>query len=661
MKEIMKYYVRLFMFLFPILFLPTTMDPFGFGKNWLILILAMIGMVLWTADLLINRREGFKINKLWGTGLLLIVWAWIGWWREQIGVRTRSFTDVGGIGTLMAMGLWFFLWLQVTDKEEERKQLNWLTVSGILVALSSIVVFLIPAAKLPIILPKNNPMLSIGSAWSLTGSLLNEVVLILFLVVEWSRRLFRKLKAERVEMYLTEAVVTAGLMLVLFLDIYRIIKVGWVNLDGSSAWVIAAETFKRMPIWGIGIGNFWEAFNSYRPVSYNLTSAWVSSFKFSSMGVLQLWTELGTVGLALVAIMGVKFIKQKKDFDFLRLLGVVIAALFLPVNLVTLMLLVWLAAGSLFETRVAPLSLKVGEKGLNIMPWISGTLVVAVMVFGGFWMYRVLLADVFMRQSMVAASKNDGGGTYNLQIKAIGMLSTMADYRGTYSQTNMALAKTILTGSNVADADKQKASVLIQQAVREGKAAIALDPNNPNYWSNLASIYQSLIGVVDGSAGWSFQAYQQAAYLDPSNVITKLSMGGLLYAAGNYDQADRVFEQVVGEKQDYANGWYNWAYSAKMSNDLPDAVQRLTQALALVPVDSGDYDKASKELAAWQKELDATNKQAAAQVKPAETLQTPQPLPTASKTNKVVVPTGELQPPTAAPQPTTQPTVNPTP
>ena len=75
MKEVMKYYVRLFMFLLPILFLPISMDPFGTGKNWLILILAMVGMLLWVADLLINKREGFRINKLWGWGLLLLVWA----------------------------------------------------------------------------------------------------------------------------------------------------------------------------------------------------------------------------------------------------------------------------------------------------------------------------------------------------------------------------------------------------------------------------------------------------------------------------------------------------------------------------------------------------------------------------------------------------------
>lgn len=659
MKEVMKAYVRIFMFLMPFLFLPVSMDPFGTGKNWLILILAMVGMLLWVVDLLVNKRASFKINKLWGWGLILIGWAWIGWWREQIGVRTRSLTDIGGIGTLMAMGWWFFLWLQVTDKEEEKKQINWLTASGILVALSSIVVFLIPAAKLPIVWPKNNPIVSINSAWSICGSLLNEGVLLLFLVVEWSKRLFQKLKADKVGAYLPEAIITAGLMLVLFLDIYRIFKSGWVNLDGNSAWVIAVETFKRMPIWGVGIGNFWEAFNSFRPNAYNLTKTWASQFKYSSMGILQLWTELGVVGLGLVVMPLAKLLRQKKNFEWLKLTLLVVLALFLPTNLVTLMLLTWLLAGSVFESREVMLKLNVGEKKINIMPWFSGVLVVAVVVFGGYWMYRILLADMFMRQSLVAAGKNDGGGTYNLQIKSIGMLSTMADYRSNYSQTNMSLAKAILSGSSVSDDDKQKASTLIQQAVREAKAAITLDPNNPNYWTNLATIYQSLVGVVDGSADWSFQAYQQAVSLDPVNAVTRLSMGGLLYAAGNYDQADRVFEQVVTEKSDYANGWYNWAYSAKMNKDLTDAVSRLTQALSLVSVDSGDYDQASKELASWQKELDAATKQAAAQTKPAETLQTPEPLPTASK-SKVTVPTGELQPPTIEPQPTVEPTVEPT-
>lgn len=655
MKEILRYYVRLFMFLFPVLFLPTAVDAFGFGKNWLLLSMGMVGLLIWVAEILSSKKESIYTNKLVVAGLLLVIWSAITWVKESLGIRTRSIMEVGGLGTMLTVAIWFFLWLQASvdettqriDKKETEAQLKWLTGAGILVAIVSVVVFMIPSSKLPIIWPKNNPLLSINAAWSLTGSLLNEAILMLFLVVEWGGKLLEKVKKGRVGDYLSEAAIDAGLTLVLFLDIYRIIKIGWVGLDLNSAWVIAVEAFKRNPLWGVGIGNFWEAFNSYRPSSYNLTPLWTGGFKSSSVGILQLWTETGIVGLGLAALMVAKYVREKKNFDFFKALLILAGVLFLPVNLISLLILAWLASG-IFEVKKMGLNLKAGESNVNAAPWISGVLVVAAVAFGGYWMYRLLMGDVYMRQSLVAAGKNDGGSTYNLQIKAIGMNPTNADYRTTYSQTNMALAETILSTKELTDDDKQKASTLIQQAVREAKAAITLDQMNPNYWTNLAVIYKSLVGVVDGSQDWSLQAYQQALTLDPVNPTIRLDMGGLLYAAGNYDSADRIFEQAVALKQDYANAWYNWAYSAKKMENIQSAVDRLTQALALVPVDSGDYDSAAKELATWNKELEAktaSNSAATNTVKDPETLKTPEPLPTGNEPAKVVVPTGELQPP----------------
>ena len=655
MKEILRYYVRLFMFLFPVLFLPTAVDAFGFGKNWLLLSMGMVGLLIWVAEILSSKKESIYTNKLVVVGLLLVIWSAITWVKESLGIRTRSIMEVGGLGTMLTVAIWFFLWLQASvdettqriDKKETEAQLKWLTGAGILVAIVSVVVFMIPSSKLPIIWPKNNPLLSINTAWSLTGSLLNEAILMLFLVVEWGGKLLEKVKKGRVGDYLSEAAIDAGLTLVLFLDIYRIIKIGWVGLDLNSAWVIAVEAFKRNPLWGVGIGNFWEAFNSYRPSSYNLTPLWTGGFKSSSVGILQLWTETGIVGLGLAVLMVAKYVREKKNFDFFKTLLILAGVLFLPVNLISLLILAWLAS-EIFEVKKMGLNLKAGESNVNAAPWISGVLVVAAVAFGGYWMYRLLMGDVYMRQSLVAAGKNDGGSTYNLQIKAIGMNPTNADYRTTYSQTNMALAETILSTKELTDDDKQKASTLIQQAVREAKAAITLDQMNPNYWTNLAVIYKSLVGVVDGSQDWSLQAYQQALTLDPVNPTIRLDMGGLLYAAGNYDSADRIFEQAVALKQDYANAWYNWAYSAKKMENIQSAVDRLTQALALVPVDSGDYDSAAKELATWNKELEAktaSNSAATNTVKDPETLKTPEPLPTGNEPAKVVVPTGELQPP----------------
>lgn len=274
-------------------------------------------------------------------------------------------------------------------------------------------------------------------------------------------------------------------------------------------------------------------------------------------------------------------------------------------------------------------------------------------------MTRVVVADYFWRQSLVATSKNDGSGAYNNQIKAIGINPGFADYRAVYSQTNMALAQGFLStenGAEVTEENKEKASTLVQQAVREAQAAVSLDQGIAAYWMNLGAIYRSLVGTVDNTLDWSMQSYQQAAIVDPVNPNINMEMGSMMYGAERYDLAERYFEEAVMDKSDMANGWYNWAYAAKKQNKLQDAVTRLSQALKLVPADSSDFTKANEELNTWNKELeDAVAKyneqvkqqQAQQQTaeKTEETLKTPEKLPTMGAEEKVDVSEDQLAPP----------------
>jgi Tfp pilus assembly protein PilF len=269
--------------------------------------------------------------------------------------------------------------------------------------------------------------------------------------------------------------------------------------------------------------------------------------------------------------------------------------------------------------------------------------------------------------SLVATSKNDGSGAYNNQIKAISVNSNLADYRAIYAQTNLALAQGFLAveeGTEVTEENKQKASTLVQQAVREAQAAVSLDPKVSAYWINLASIYRSLVGVVDGTLDWSIQSYQQAAIVDPVNPSINMELGSMMYGSEVYDSAERYFEEAVTNKQDYANAWYNWAYAAKKQDKLQLAVTRLTQAVALVPGDSEDYTKAKEELDSWQKELDAAvakyneqvkQQQAQQQQVPTqvnentEPLTTPEPLPVVGEEELVNMPGDQLEPPMTTP------------
>ncbi|MFA5750318.1 MAG: hypothetical protein WC895_03795 [Candidatus Shapirobacteria bacterium] len=634
MKTILKIYTRIVLLLFPFFFLPIIYDSFALGKSSFLLITALLGMVLWLIDLWVSKKEILKSNRWLIWFLVFLVWSGVSFFKMSLGGQTRSLMSGFGIGGLMGLVIWFFLWLQVRDKEEYKKQINILSISALIVGILSLIAFMIPSSKMPFLWPKNNPILSIESGWSITGSLLGEVVLFLFLVLEWIKRLVIKLKEKaNFNDYFKEAIVIVFLGLLFLLNIYKTVKTGWVYLDGKSSWVIAVETLKNSPIFGMGPGNFVEAFSRFRPASFNLTKMWGSSFGISAMGILQIWTELGLVGLIMVILMVINWLKQWKKSGFWQVGILGLAVFLLPFSFITIFLLFWVIASNFDEVKDKKMGLRLGDNGFNIMPYLVTLLILVVIGFSGFKIVKIVLGDYYWRQSLVATSKNDGTNAYNLQIKAIGINPTMADYRAIYSQTNLALAQNFLNKEGeITDDDKEKASTLVQQAIREAKAAVTLDGNLSAYWSNLGAIYRSLIGIVDGAIDWSLQSYQQAVITDPVNPSLNMELGSLLYGAGNFSSAERAFEEVLIDKSDFANAWYNWAYAAKEQNKLQDAVNRLQQAVNLVPNTSADYERANEELNTWKKELDeATKKQAeetkAEIPKETETLITPEVTP----------------------------------
>lgn len=653
MTNILRNYLKVWLFLAPIFFLPVVVDGFGFGKNWLMLLAMLVGIIIWMVGLVVKKENKVIVSKGWGWLLALTVWAGVFWYFGEPGVKMRAFMGTPGLGMLVSMTIWLFLWLQCTEARNKNEE-KWLTVAGLITAVTSLIVFLLPTAKMPISWPKNNPLISLTADWSLVGSVLGEIWLLAVLAVIWTKKLMEKIKGR--DGYMREISITAVLVLVLFLDIFKIIRAGWGYLDVNSSWTIASESLKYRPLQGIGIGNYVEAFNKWRPASFNSTKNWTGSFGWAADGGMQLWTELGIVGLimGILMVLGFARAQENKGGKFMVLtLGLVL--LLMPFNFVSLVLVGWLVTRDI-KTREMKLMLKVGEAGMNGAPIILLVFVLIGGAIGLYWGTRVLLGEIYLKNSLVAASANDGGGTYNWQIKAITANPNNAEYRRIYSQTNLVLATGIASSKDITDDQKQKAAVLMQQSAREGKSAVALDNQNVKYWTNLASIYRQLVGSVDGAADWSYQAYVQAMALDPVDPSLRLDFGGLLYAAGRYEEADRLFEQVVSLKSDLPNGWYNWAYTAKKMNKIGEAVTRLTQAVSLVPVTSGDYDTASKELSTWKEEYDELlRKQNDAKVdstKQPETLKVPNALPTGANKNGVEVPKDGLEPPTGMVTPT---------
>ena len=144
-----------------------------------------LGLLIWGTGLILDKDRQ-KIN--WSSTMSwLLVWllmASFSFFLELVGVRIRTATNVSGWGTILGMVGATFLWLQTAEKGEEDRALKYLTVVAIIVALVSLVVFLIPTKKLPINFPTNNPLISITDRWSLVGESMGELWLLI--VVEWA-------------------------------------------------------------------------------------------------------------------------------------------------------------------------------------------------------------------------------------------------------------------------------------------------------------------------------------------------------------------------------------------------------------------------------------------------------------------------------------------
>jgi len=653
----LKYYVRVWLVLMPMGLLPVTGDQIWWSKHWLMVAGAMGGWIWWGIETLVSKEKKVKWRGSLTGGLILLAWAMVGWWKLPLGARVSSWMSPMGIGTLAAAWSWLFLLTQTqSDKKEREKQVWWLSIGGLITVVTGIGIFLLPSSKLPIVWPKNNVLINIGEGWSLWGSLWAELGVMVMLAMEWERRWEKRMKQGKGNYFGAAAMMMVfGLMAAL--AVYRLAKMGWPKLDGMSSWTIAVETLKRSPWWGVGAGNMTEAFYAYRPVGINMTKNWATVFKQSGMGWTHWWTELGLGALAGGWLLLAGWLKARKDKGKWLGAGVTLAiVMLLPPETMIVWAAVWILTGLAGENETVEggWKLKAGEREIEVWPIVIIVIAVAglaVAGWGGYWWGRNLLGEMAVRRAMLAAEKNDGARTYEEEQRAIAMNPLMGEYRRMFSQANLALGQAILSNNEASGEERQKAGIFIQQAVGEGKAAIGLSNKNPAYWQNLAAIYRGIIGMVDGAPDWSYQAYVQAAALDPVNPILKVELGGLLYAAGKYEDADRIFEQAVVAKGDFANAWYNWAYTAKNLGKIEAAVQRLEQAVALVPVSSGDHDKASGELTTWKKELEELLKKqqgAAAAAPEPETLKTPQPLPTVGEEEKVNLPAEELSPPKEA-------------
>lgn len=371
-------------------------------------------------------------------------------------------------------------------------------------------------------------------------------------------------------------------------------------------WGILLESWKRpmSAIVGVGTDQFTFAYTVGKQLSINTTTIWNSAFNTNASLLLHQATVNGFLGMCALLLFAIVLVRSKISTMELRIalfLAIIFLFLFPPsFPLILLLGLFCILVSSEHTTHVYRLT------SLGV---VFGSIVcLAVIMVSSYCLYRYTKGEQLFYQGIVAKNEeNNGTKAYNLMILAMRQSPFISRFHATFGQLNLMLGDAIITNAKqnqtteiltLSTEDQQLVTTLLSQAIREGKTATTLDPTSVYMWSNLASIYQNLIGIASDAPSWAIAAYQKAITLDPVNPVLRLDLGGVYVGIKDYNSALQQFTTAVTLKPNYANGYYNLANVLKLKGNSKEAKAALQNVLDLLPSTSSEYQKVTEEIKA---------------------------------------------------------------
>lgn len=577
----------------PLVFTSLFPNPFGLPKLTLLGIGVGLALLLRAAST-INKGSLTLYTGKFDLAVFVLALAYILSAIFRTSNKMEAFFLPGSVTFVTLSALYYFL----AGGLEKKILKNTLFIVGVIYSLTALLAFSGVLAKIPQL-----PAFVKDIYFNPEGSILVSAFL---MVISLSLGLILFLKEKEATKKLFYAVSLTVLILGLGISVFNLLpgKAQALKLPGlKTSWVITAETLKESPFLGIGAGNYLSAFNLFRPIGFNDTELWSVRFSSANNFYFNLVTEAGLLGLgALILLLFAIYQVVKKDLnkegmekmDVLPLVVFVVLSFLFPLSqtLIFVLILLLILAGEQKE-----ITLKLSNEGASALPAVivSLPLIVGVCTFAYFGS-KALLAEYKFQQALTSLSQNNGKAAYD-KLREVLTLSPYVDrYHATYAQVNMALVQALAQKKDLTENDKTTIAQLVQQAIREGKATVTLNLGRSANWEVLGRIYQTIIPIAQGSDSFAIQTYTQALALDPLNVNLRITLGGVYYSLGRYDEAVKVFEGAVLVKPDLPNAHYNLALAYREKGEVDKAIEQMKVVLSLVSKDSKDFELATAEL-----------------------------------------------------------------
>lgn len=439
---------------------------------------------------------------------------------------------------------------------------------------------------------------------------------------------FDKIKENKYDMLILIGGVVATLIVILYPSSRQVIINSAysqeVILPADESWKNSLSALRDFPILGSGPSTFYLNYPRYKSLQINNTSFWNIRFDKPYNELFNVLGTIGIVGLLASIFLISRVFKlayhsdnETDDSGIEKTLsiGIIMSIVVFFVTYATLLnAFVFLLLVGLLVTKrnlknedaiedvlisVASLTstptFSAVKKGY--VQYIVATPLFLLAIFAGYFTYMMYVPEYYMKKALSAAQINNGGLTYNYELKAVNMNPRNDSYQSLFAQTNLLLANSLASNKNITDTDKQNIQVLLTQSIRSVRFITeTLNPLNVADWETRAEVYKTLIGVADNADQWAINSYQTAIQLDPYNPRLRLFLGGIYYTKQDFLSAANNFKQATALKQDYANAYFNLAVSLVQLRDYDNAKAAFQVTQNLVSPGSQDAQIVAAEL-----------------------------------------------------------------
>ncbi len=411
-----------------------------------------------------------------------------------------------------------------------------------------------------------------------------------------------------------------------------------VGLSRSASFDVIKGTWKDRFLLGPGLSNYDLAYLKNKPIEINLTNFWAVKFTEGSSRFFTLATSTGLLGtLAFIFLVGsilvhifssfIKIFGRSEEGTY-TLIGVTAVwmyltiALFLYPSNVTLDFLWWAITASLVVLTSIVFRRKEEFISETSSPRVSLILsFFFVLIIVGF------ISLIFLEgQRYVAAAaynkalRNDAeGGKIEDLVNNLSRVVNLDPDRDLYHR-NLSVALFAMLNqkvsekgiANLSDDDRAQISNLYFAAEDQARAAISLNPKNPDNLVQLAQINQNVIGSKDGADQVARDNYMEALKYDPRNPSIYYQIGQIYLAMADLEtiknggqqtpgktpplsdkakeyiaSARQNFEKAVDQKGNYIPAQFMIAVCLDRIGEIDQAIAKLEESQKINPQDAG--------------------------------------------------------------------------